>query len=140
MPKQSAARKPAEREPERRLHPRHRVDTRARLVLIRPAIVLPGRILDLSLGGCRICTESPFSLGIFVRVEVDFYLHGQAFRISGVSQTIQEKNLVGIRFLDMSQRKREQLIALMGEIAEARFRENGWDAGGTGLEATNRRT
>lgn len=104
---------------ERRIHGRHAVDTSVKLLLIKSAIAMTGRIANLSLGGCRIRTDERFSVGIFVRVETEFYLHGLPFRIAGVSQAIQDRNTIGIRFLDMSERCRAQLIELIAEIEEA---------------------
>jgi len=106
---------------ERREHPRREVDTAANLLLVKSGICMTGRIVNLSLGGCRIRTESPFRVGIYVRLEAEFRLHGLPFRIGGVSQAILDKNTLGIRFLDMSDRKREQLKELIAEIEE-------WDA------------
>jgi hypothetical protein len=47
-------------------------------------------------------------------------LEGLPFRLGGVIQAIHNRNMVGIRFLDMSQRKREQVLELIGEIDEMR--------------------
>jgi len=104
---------------ERRAFPRHAVDAYTKMLLINTGICMAGRVLDLSLGGCKIRTEEPFQVGIFVRVEAEFYLQGLPFRISGVSQSVFDKNTLGVRFLDMSQRRREQLAELIAEIAEA---------------------
>ncbi|MFC5864233.1 PilZ domain-containing protein [Acidicapsa dinghuensis] len=104
---------------ERRSHDRHTVDTSVKLLLIKSAITMTGRIANLSMGGCRIRTDERFGVGIFVRVETEFYLHGLPFRIAGVSQAIQDKNTIGIRFLDMSERCRAQLVELIAEIEEA---------------------
>jgi hypothetical protein len=101
------------------MHNRQAVDTRAKLLLVKTAIAMPGRILNLSMGGCRIRTDQPFQVGIFVRIEVEFYLHGLPFRVGGVSQTIQDKRTIGIRFLDMSDRRRSQLQELLTEIEES---------------------
>lgn len=109
---------------ERRTHSRHAVDTSVRLLLIKSAIAMTGRIANLSLGGCRIRTDERFSVGIFVRVETEFYLHGLPFRIAGVSQAVQDKNTIGIRFLDMSERCRAQLVELIAEIEEAHALES----------------
>jgi c-di-GMP-binding flagellar brake protein YcgR len=89
------------------------------MLLVNTGILMPGRVLDLSLGGCKIRTEEPFNVGIFVRVEAEFCVQGLAFRIAGVTQAIFDKNTLGVRFLDMSQRRREQLAELIAEIAEA---------------------
>jgi c-di-GMP-binding flagellar brake protein YcgR len=104
---------------DRRSHSRHAVDTSARLLLVTTGISMSGRILNLSLGGCRIRTDERFNVGIYVRIEAEFYLHGLPFRIGGVSQAILDKNTIGVRFLDMSDRRRQQLTELIAEIAAA---------------------
>ena len=104
---------------DRRSSSRHAVDTRANLILVKGAIRMAGQILNLSLGGCRVRTDERFSVGIYTRVEAEFYLHGLPFRVGGVSQAILDKNTIGIRFLDMSDRRRDQLTELIAEIAEA---------------------
>jgi len=104
---------------ERRSFPRHTVDAHTKMLLVNTGISMPGRVLDLSLGGCKIRTEGQFNVGIFVRVEAEFCVQGIAFRIAGVTQAIFDKNTLGVRFLDMSQRRREQLEELIAEIAEA---------------------
>jgi c-di-GMP-binding flagellar brake protein YcgR len=104
---------------DRRSHSRHSVDTRAKLLLVKGGISMSGRILNLSQGGCRLRTDERFNVGIYVRVEAEFYLHGMPFRLAGVSQAILDKNTIGVRFLDMSERRREQLTELMAEIVEA---------------------
>jgi len=101
---------------ERRGQSRHEVDTSATILLVNIASRLSGRILNLSLGGCRVRTEERFPVGIYTRVETEFYLEGLPFRLGGVVQAIQDRHHVGIRFLDMSTRKREQLAQLIAEI------------------------
>lgn len=108
---------PASRE--RRAHQRLKVDTRAQLYLVNTAIRMEGSIQDLSMAGCRIVTQERFNVGIYVRAEAEFYLHGLPFRLAGVSQAIINPNTIGLRFIDMSERKREQLAALIAEIREA---------------------
>jgi c-di-GMP-binding flagellar brake protein YcgR len=103
---------------DRRSHRRHAVDTSAKLLLLNSGICMAGRILNLSQGGCRLRTEERFTVGIYVRVETEFYLHGLPFRLAGVSQAIADKNTIGVRFLDMSERKRAQLTELIAEIDE----------------------
>lgn len=105
---------------DRRSSSRHAVDTRANLLLVKTGITMAGRILNLSLGGCQIRMEERFNVGIYVRVEAEFFLHGLPFRVGGVSQAIVDKFTIGIRFLDMSERRRHQLAELMEEIAEAK--------------------
>lgn len=105
---------------ERRAQARHSVDTRAIIFLIDVRSQICGRILDLSMGGCRICTDERFPVGIYRRVETEFQLDGLPFRLLGVVQSLHDKFNVGIRFLDMSARKRDQLQLLTDEIEEVR--------------------
>jgi c-di-GMP-binding flagellar brake protein YcgR len=112
----AARAKPSKRE--RRGESREAVDTSAIIFLVNVASRLSGRILDLSVGGCRIRTDERFPVGIYTRVETEFRLEGLPFRLGGVIQAIHDRNMVGIRFLDMSSRKREQVEQLMEEIRE----------------------
>jgi len=105
---------------ERRQCMRQQVDDSAEIHLVKIRSILKGRILDLSLGGCRIRTEERFPVGIYTRVETEFRLEGLPFRLGGVIQVIHDRNTVGIRFLDLSERKREQVQDLMNEIEELR--------------------
>lgn len=105
---------------ERRTQSRHTVDTSASIFLVKIGSTLRGRIVDLSLTGCRICTEERFPVGIYTRVETEFRLEGMPFRLGGVIQAIHDRNTVGIRFLDLSERKRRQVTELISEIEESR--------------------
>lgn len=111
----------------RRKFRRHAVDAAASLLLVNHGSYLPCRILDLSLGGCRLYMDRRFLAGIFVRVELVFQLCGTQQRISGVTQWTNGNRLVGIRFLDVSDRKHAQLVELLGEVME---RPSGSDAAG----------
>lgn len=102
---------------------REAVDTTAVIDLIKIASRLQGRILDLSLNGCRIRADEHFPVGIYTRVETEFRLEGLPFRLGGVIQAIHDRRTVGIRFLDMSNRKREQVEQLIEEIEEMRSRQ-----------------
>lgn len=94
----------------RRKDIRHTVDEAASLQLVHHGAAIPCRLVDLSLGGCQIRAEKPFLAGPMVRVEVVFKLVGEAFRIAGVTQWTRQREWIGVRFLDMSQRKRAALI------------------------------
>lgn len=128
--------KPAARD--RRSQSRHEVDTSATILLVNVASRIQGRILNLSMGGCRVRTEERFPVGIYTRVETEFHLEGMPFRLGGVVQAIQERQYVGVRFLDMSVRKREQveqLIAEIDELNQARRPAESQDSGAQALEA-----
>lgn len=125
---------------ERRAQSRHEVDTSAVILLINAGSRLQGRIHDLSLSGCRIRTNERFPVGIYTRVETEFRLEGLTFRLGGVIQAVhdRERQSVGIRFLDMSDRKREQMEQLIEDIKELRARQalaKSEAAGATALEA-----
>jgi hypothetical protein len=94
------------------------VDSHAVIRLINLASDVHGRIVDISLGGCRIQTDRLFPVGVFRRVEVEFRIAGLPYRFGGVIQAIYDSFNVGIRFLDLSERKREQLMQLIDEISE----------------------
>jgi hypothetical protein len=108
---------------ERRSSLRYAVDTSVVVHLLSVVSRIPGSIEDLSLGGCRVHTEKPFPVGIFRRVEAEFRLHGLPFRLAGVTQSLHDRTTVGIRFLDMSARKRAQLEELIAEIEAERAGE-----------------
>ncbi len=101
---------------DRRSQPRYAVDEAATVYFIDVRAQISGRILDLSLSGCRIRTCERFPVGIYRRVETEFKLDGLPFRLGGVVQSVHDKFTVGIRFLDLSLRKRDQLASLMDEI------------------------
>jgi hypothetical protein len=103
---------------DRRGQARHEVDTTASIFLVNVGSALRGRIVDLSLGGCRIRTDERFPVGIYTRVEAEFHLQGLPFRLGGVIQAIHNRFTVGIRFLDLSDRKRQQVLDLIDEIDE----------------------
>jgi hypothetical protein len=72
--------------------------------------------MDISIAGCRIRCDERFPVGIYTRIETEFRIEGLPFRFGGVVQAIHDRHTVGIRFLDMSPRKREQVEQLIEEI------------------------
>jgi hypothetical protein len=103
---------------DRRAQARQAINAFAAIYLIHDGSILRGRILDLSLGGCRVDTEECFPVDLNERVEVGFYVSGMPFRIGGVIQGIHDRHHVGIRFLEMSERSRGRVAELMEEIGE----------------------
>ena len=108
---------------ERRKDPRHTVDGSAVLHLLDSSIHLRGRILDLSRSGCQFRTDDCFPMGIYRRAEIEFQLEGLPFRLSCVTQSLHNRNRVGVRFLDMSDRKREQLDELIVDMEQLLAKE-----------------
>jgi hypothetical protein len=122
--KAAAPQKPGENaQPRGCLQAREVVDSNAVIRLINLAADVHGRIVDISLGGCHIRTNRCFPVGVFRRVEVDFCIDGLPFRFPGVTQAIYDSFNVGIRFLDLSDRKKEQLQQLIEEIRESKAAE-----------------
>jgi c-di-GMP-binding flagellar brake protein YcgR len=101
---------------ERRARVRHPVDSSAAIILVNGGARFRGRILDVSLDGCRIRSDERFLVGVYTQVETVFQLIGSTFRLGGVVQMVHERRLVGIRFLDLSESQRSQLIELIREI------------------------
>jgi len=101
----------------RRAHPRHDVDCHMTIASITGAIEMPGRMVEVSVGGCQVMTDERFLAGIMVRVEVQFQLRGMAFRLNGVTQGARAKKRFAIRFVDISPRKRAQLAEVLAEVA-----------------------
>jgi hypothetical protein len=110
---------PAATRGERRKHCRFEVESSAVIFLINVRSALRGRIINLSMGGCRIRTEERFPVGIYTRVETEFRIEGLPVRLAGVIQAIIDRHNVGIRFLDVSDRKRALLMQLIAEIEES---------------------
>jgi c-di-GMP-binding flagellar brake protein YcgR len=128
-PQAAAAETPAKIEPpahrpakarDRRAQARSEIDTTATILLVNVGSALRGHILDLSVGGCRIRTDEKFPVGIYTRAETEFHLQGLPFRLGGVIQAIHNRFMVGIRFLDLSERKRQQVLDLIDEIEQLR--------------------
>lgn len=55
-------------------------------------------------------------MGIYTRIEAEFCCQGLTFRLGGVIQAIHDRNIIGIRFLDLSERKRQQIAELIAEM------------------------
>ena len=108
----------------RRKDPRLTVDEPASLMLVHQGAAIPCRLVDLSLGGCQIRSQKPFLAGPMVRIEVVFRIVGETFRIAGVTQWTRQREWIGVRFLDVSERKRAALGQLIDEIAEQSKRRN----------------
>jgi c-di-GMP-binding flagellar brake protein YcgR len=100
----------------RRKDPRYTVDGAGSLQLVHQGSTIDCRIIDLSLGGCQIRAEGQFLAGPMVRVEVLFRVLGETLRIAGVTQWTRQKQWIGIRFLDVTERKRTALLQLIHEI------------------------
>jgi hypothetical protein len=94
------------------------VDEGSKLLLVNHGLAMEGRILDLSLDGCRMGTRERFTGGVRSRVEVTFKINGIAFRFCGLTQWTDGRNQVGIRFVDVMERRRGELAEVIREVEE----------------------
>ena len=100
----------------RRRDRRYTVDGAGSLQLVHQGSAIDCRIIDLSLGGCQVRAEGQFLAGPMVRVEVLLRVLGETLRIAGVTQWTRQKQWIGIRFLDVTERKQAALLHLIREI------------------------
>jgi c-di-GMP-binding flagellar brake protein YcgR len=119
---------------ERRLQKRQQLDVGVSIYPIRAGGKVNGVILDLSVGGCRIRTGEKLQVGIHTHVELGFVAQGLPFRVPGVIQSLYGRQQVGIRFIDVTERNREKLQSLMGELEEKATREATMAAADDGVE------
>jgi len=108
----------AERNRERRHHPRQKMHSVAAIYPIEHGGKLNAWILNLSLGGCRLRLETDALIDVQVRVEVGFFFEGMPFRVGGMVQGNYAKQEVGIKFVDVSERNRKRLEDLIAELQD----------------------
>lgn len=100
----------------RRVYPRALVDEAAQILLMDRGSTMQCNVVDFSLGGCRLRTWEPFIAGPRVCVEVTFKVRGIDLRFRGMTQWTDGRHLVGIRFVDLSSRRREDLAEVLSEV------------------------
>jgi hypothetical protein len=100
-------------------------ESQAVIRLLKDGSQMTGDVVDLSLEGCTLRMTRPFTLGIYVRVEVSFHVCGLVFQLAGVSQEIYDKCTIGFRFLEVSRRRGEELAQVIEELRVAREKQAG---------------
>lgn len=103
---------------ERRVHHRYDIDVGAKLAIINSDSNFECTVLELSLGGCRVFTEAPNNIETDTQVEVQFVSCGYPLRMPAKIQVKSGTNILGLKFLQMSNRIRERLQSLIWEVAE----------------------
>jgi c-di-GMP-binding flagellar brake protein YcgR len=91
-------------------------ESEASIRLLKDGTYMAGTVVDLSLESCTLRMERPFTLGIYIRVEMSFHVRGLTFQLAAVSREILDKHTVEFRFLDVSKRKQEELAQVIEEI------------------------
>jgi|CZKY01.1.fsa_nt_gi hypothetical protein len=78
-------------------------------------IFLPGKILDLSLGGCCVDTTLPIHCG--VRAEIVVRVNAASFRAVGEVRAIRGRSGAGVEFVHLSTGGKDLLEDLVAELA-----------------------
>jgi hypothetical protein len=102
---------------ERRKEPRYLCFGQVKLNRL-PGAILPGRIIDLSLGGCLIAMQRPAPVSQGSVVELTIQTRGTALRMIGIITFLgrQAPRWMGISFKKMSKRGELQLMEIIAEL------------------------
>jgi hypothetical protein len=95
-------------------------ESQAVVHFVKDGSEIAGTIVDLSLEGCTLRLVRPFTVGIYVRVEISLHVRGLILQLAGVSQEIHDKYTVAFRFLDVSRRRSEELAQVVEEVRAAK--------------------
>ena len=112
------------RQDERRAQPRFHCKGVAAIRVLAVEAKLAGTLLDLSASGCRIETAAPFPAIENPYIEVVLCVDGITLRIAGVVRNTNQDNRVGIEFMDVTERKAEQIEALIADLTELEKNRN----------------
>lgn len=100
---------------DRRRSPRFSCGGLAKIVCLpSDGILLPGRIRDLSLGGCSVETVSPLACG--VRTEILVRVNTSRFRAIGQVRAVRGPAGMGMQFLQLSAGGQDMLVELIREL------------------------
>jgi hypothetical protein len=102
--------------PDRRQNPRIRCGGLAEIISLPSAgLVVPGKVLNLSLGGCGVETQYPMAPGS--RAEIVLHVNTASIRILGEVQVPRQRHVVGVEFLRVSTFGKHVLEDLIQELA-----------------------
>lgn len=104
---------------ESRVHARFPVDEDSVLLLVAHGMPVKARVVDLSLSGCRVHAYDRFSSKAGRAIEITFKTNGIDFRFNGVVQWSDENNDLGIRFVNMADRRKKDLADVIEEMSAA---------------------
>jgi len=107
--------RPSEQQ-ERRAYPRLAVEESTAIVTLEHGVGFRCSVLDLSMTGCRLRTSLRFPGAAWDSVEVSFKLRGVSMRFSGEIQWIDGQQKIGIRFLSLTDQRREELAEVLAEV------------------------
>jgi c-di-GMP-binding flagellar brake protein YcgR len=78
----------------------------------------PGKIMNLSMGGCLIALETPLELVLDEIVELIFCVNHMPFHVRAKVRSIRSETLIGFEFPYLSNRVRARLEDLIKEMIE----------------------
>jgi hypothetical protein len=105
--------------PERRRTPRFTCAGAAKIsCLPSNGVFVPGKIQDLSLGGCCLDTSLPIDSGS--KAEVVVRVNSASFRAVGIVKAIRGNSATGIEFVQLSSGGKELLVELVNDLARLR--------------------
>lgn len=104
---------------DRRAHERIALQASADLLVIGTGELLSIHVLDISQSGCRVCLNQPHEIAMGTTVEIRMKLNGIPVRLGGVIQVRLNDLTFGIKYIELSGRKRDQMVELIEEIKEA---------------------
>jgi c-di-GMP-binding flagellar brake protein YcgR len=76
------------------------------------------RIVDLSLDGCLLVSQRPHGLTQDMKVELIFEVRHLPFRVRGQVKVLRSETMVGFEFVNLTDRVRRDLYALIEELKE----------------------
>src|SRR5215471_8490953 len=107
---------PSDRSSERRLSPRFACTGRARIVVLPGGgLFRPGKLRDLSLGGC--CIEGPLQLDSGTRAELVIEVNAFNFRALGLVKEIRGR-AAGLEFLQLTEAGNRALKEILADAAK----------------------
>ena len=103
---------------DRRAKPRLRCNGIAEVILLRLDQRFPATLLDLSVSGCCLATETPIPSIESPAIEVQLAVNGTNLRVAGVVRNVRNERKLGIEFMNVTPRRAEQIRELVTELFE----------------------
>jgi len=119
---------------DRRRSPRFACSGEAKIVCLpSDGLFLPGRMRDLSLGGC--CVETASALDCGARTEIVVRINSASFRAVSQVKAIRDRFGVGMEFVRLSAHGRDMLAEVVEELARWQAVVNQLRSARRGVEA-----
>jgi hypothetical protein len=83
----------------------------------------PCKLLDISMGGCRVLTQSRFRDGAVANVELELSIFGLPLKICGVTQWSASSQQIGIRFIHPGVKTKNQVAGIISCLIDQTARD-----------------